>query len=85
LRAALGQAARLRGISVEEHTARLSNRDNTRVRATTEKFELRFRDVQMESRGRPIDVLSCTATMEVGVDIGSLVAVGLRNVPPLLS
>src|SRR5205814_6448661 len=73
---------RLRSISVEEHTAQLSNRDNNRVHATTEKFELRFRDIQIESRDRPIDVLSCTTTMEVGVDIGSLVAVGLRNVPP---
>lgn len=82
VRAALGPAPRLRSIAVEEHTAQLSNRDNTRVHATTEKFELRFRDVQIESRDRPIDVLSCTTTMEVGVDIGSLVAVGLRNVPP---
>src|SRR5205814_6421344 len=73
---------RLRSISVEEHTAQLSNRDNNRVHATTEKFELRFRDIQIESRDRPIDVLSCTTTMEVGIDIGSLVAVGLRNVPP---
>jgi ATP-dependent helicase YprA (DUF1998 family) len=82
VRAALGHAARLRSISVEEHTAQLSNRDNARVHATTEKFELRFRDIQIENRDRPIDVLSCTTTMEVGVDIGSLVAVGLRNVPP---
>lgn len=82
VRAALGQAARLRSISVEEHTAQLSNRDSARVHATTEKFELRFRDIQIENRDRPIDVLSCTTTMEVGVDIGSLVAVGLRNVPP---
>lgn len=82
VRDALGTAPRLRSISVEEHTAQLSNRDNSRVHATTEKFELRFRDVQIESRDRPIDVLSCTTTMEVGVDIGSLVAVGLRNVPP---
>ncbi|WFU16460.1 DEAD/DEAH box helicase [Bradyrhizobium sp. CB3481] len=79
---ALGPQGKLRSISVEEHTAQLSNRDNTRVHATTEKFELRFRDIQIEPRDRPIDVLSCTTTMEVGVDIGSLVAVGLRNVPP---
>lgn len=82
VRQALGAHAKLRSISVEEHTAQLSNRDNTRVHATTEKFELRFRDIQIEARDRPIDVLSCTTTMEVGVDIGSLVAVGLRNVPP---
>ena len=82
VRAALGYRARLRSISVEEHTAQLSNRDNARVHATTEQFELRFRDVKIEERDRPIDVLSCTTTMEVGIDIGSLVAVGLRNVPP---
>lgn len=79
---ALNAKAHLRGISVEEHTAQLSNRDNTRVHATTEQFELRFRDVRLDDRDRPIDVLSCTTTMEVGIDIGSLVAVGLRNVPP---
>ena len=79
---ALESKAHLRGISVEEHTAQLSNRDNTRVHATTEQFELRFRDIRLNERDRPIDVLSCTTTMEVGVDIGSLVAVGLRNVPP---
>ncbi|HMV59220.1 MAG TPA: DUF1998 domain-containing protein, partial [Nitrospira sp.] len=82
VQAALEAHAKLRSISVEEHTAQLSNRDNTRVHATTEKFELRFRDIQIDARDKPIDVLSCTTTMEVGVDIGSLVAVGLRNVPP---
>jgi len=82
VRASLESRARLRSISVEEHTAQLSNRDNARVHATTEQFELRFKDIQLYERDKPIDVLSCTTTMEVGVDIGSLVAVGLRNVPP---
>ncbi len=82
IREVLSASPQLRSISVEEHTAQLSNRDNAQVYATTEQFELRFRDIQIEPRDRPIDVLSCTTTMEVGVDIGSLVAVGLRNVPP---
>ncbi|MDE0280786.1 MAG: DEAD/DEAH box helicase, partial [Gammaproteobacteria bacterium] len=79
---ALGATPQLRSISVEEHTAQLSNRDTGRIHATTEQYELRFRDIQISENDRPIDVLSCTTTMEVGVDIGSLVAIGLRNVPP---
>lgn len=73
---------KLSNLSVEEHTAQLSNRDRSSVHATTERYELRFQDVLIEKDDRPIDVLSCTTTMEVGVDIGSLVAVALRNVPP---
>lgn len=79
---ALMPGAELSNMSVEEHTAQLSNRDRSRVHATTELYEMRFQDVLIEDRDRPIDVLSCTTTMEVGVDIGSLVAVALRNVPP---
>ena len=75
-------------ITAEEHTAQLSQRDAGVVYATTEEFELRFQDVRLPDPERPgsykppVDILSCTTTMEVGIDIGSLTAVGLRTVPP---
>jgi ATP-dependent helicase YprA (DUF1998 family) len=69
-------------ITAEEHTAQLSRRDAGVVYATTEEFELRFQDVPLGLDKPPVDILSCTTTMEVGIDIGSLTAVGLRTVPP---
>lgn len=69
-------------ITAEEHTAQLSQRDAGVVYATTEESELRFQDVPLGPDKPPVDILSCTTTMEVGIDIGSLTAVGLRTVPP---
>ena len=51
-----------------EHTAALSTEDRNRI-------EDRFRDGH-------INLLSCTTTMEMGVDLGDLEAVVCRNVPP---
>lgn len=83
LKACWDGTAQPRSVNAEEHTAQLSHRDAGTVLATTEQHELLFQDVIIDPRTEsPVDVLSCTTTMEVGVDIGSLVAVGLRNVPP---
>lgn len=64
----LYQTMRPAPLIVEEHTAQLTGQAAS---------ELQRRFVQGE-----VNVLSCSTTFEMGVDVGQLEAVFLRNVPP---
>ncbi|WP_396908660.1 DEAD/DEAH box helicase [Mycolicibacterium sp.] len=61
-------APELAGLQAREHTAQVSTVDR-------EDREKAFRKGELK-------VMYCSPTMELGVDIASLNAVGLRNVPP---
>lgn len=75
-------------IIAREHTAQLNSAQSDEVFSRAEQYELLFQDVNVTlpnqtDREQPaIDVLSCTTTMEVGIDIGNLSGVALRNMPP---
>lgn len=69
------------GLSAAEHSAQLTGDPDDSAYNKVEEYELRFQDIPLENLP-PIDVLSCTTTMEVGIDIGALSGVALRNVPP---
>ncbi len=74
-------------IVAAEHTAQLNAAQVDDVFSKAEEHELLFQDLEIHNPGEDgiasaIDVLSCTTTMEVGIDIGALSGVALRNLPP---
>ena len=87
-----GSGSTLAVYRAEEHTAQISEVANKEDGYTkTELHELMFMDIPIQSyvsslgikyEQPPIDILSCTTTMEVGIDLGNLDAVALRTVPP---
>lgn len=70
-----------------EHTAQLNAAQPDAAFSAAENHELRFQDIDVawrdtDPREPAVDVLSSTTTMEVGIDIGELSGVALRNMPP---
>ncbi len=64
-----------------EHTAQIPGHE---ARDIERWFQDLFHDEQHPNDYR-VDILSVTTTMEMGIDIGSLLSVGLRNVPPTVA
>lgn len=70
-----------------EHTAQLNSSDQEDAFSKAERNELLFQDINISWQDQDdssvaIDILSSTTTMEVGIDIGALSGVALRNMPP---
>lgn len=61
----------IRDLRIVEHTAQLD-------RDMAYEFQKKFKQ-------KEIDILSCSTTFEMGVDVGSLETVFMRNVPPMPS
>ncbi len=59
---------KIESIVVEEHTAQLDRK--------------KAKQYQLEFKNKKINILSCSTTFEMGIDIGNLETVLMRNVPP---
>lgn len=59
----------MNSIVTEEHSAQLDQK-------ALQKYEKRFKE------DKDINILNCSTTMEMGVDIGGITSVAMNNVPP---
>ena len=62
------QSLEIRPLRIVEHTAQLDRK--------------KAYEYQKEFKNKEIDVLSCSTTFEMGVDVGTLETVFMRNMPP---
>lgn len=69
--AKLYKSQKITPLFVKEHTAQLAKKDAL--------------DYQQQFIRKEINALSCSTTFEMGVDVGDLETVFLRNIPPLAS
>jgi len=69
--ALLYKSEKITPLFVKEHTAQLAKKDAL--------------DYQQQFIRKEINALSCSTTFEMGVDVGDLETVFLRNIPPLAS
>lgn len=81
-------APSLMSLIAAEHTAQLNAARPDVAFSPAEQHEMEFQDIDLawrdvdQNKEASVDVLSSTTTMEVGIDIGDLSGVALRNMPP---
>lgn len=62
------KSKKIESVVVQEHTAQLDRK--------------KAKQYQIEFKNKQINILSCSTTFEMGIDIGNLETVFMRNVPP---